>query len=95
MGVTEGTVRRFIGAHYGGRASGPKALGGGAWSRAFGFTLDGRPVVVRLGQYPNDFEKDRIMGAFSTPELPIPKRRCVNWGSARRVTLSSQNGRRA
>lgn len=66
-------VERFLSAHYGGRAGRPTPLGAGAWSRAYAFTLDGRDAVARFGLYKDDFEKDRVMGAYSSPRLPIPR----------------------
>jgi hygromycin-B 4-O-kinase len=63
----------FINDHFGGRAGEPTRLSGGDWSRAYGLTVDGREVVVRLGIHGGDYEKDRIMAVRSSDELPIPK----------------------
>lgn len=73
MPMTDDAVARFIYARHGARASRPTALGAGAWSRAYAFTLDGQPVVARFGAYASDFAKDRIMGGFSCRDLPIPR----------------------
>lgn len=48
-------------------------LGAGQWSRAYAFTLDGQELVARFGAYVDDFEKDRVMSAYSSPRLPIPE----------------------
>ena len=66
-------AQRFIENHYGERAGPLNPLGSGDWSRAYAFELDGREVVVRFGAYAEDFAKDRIMAAFSSPRLPIPE----------------------
>ena len=45
----------------------------GAWSRCFGFTAEGEPLVVRFGRHVADFETDRLAHQFASPSLPIPK----------------------
>lgn len=65
-------ARAFLRDRYGSTAGPPSALGAGAWSRAYAFTLDGRQVVVRFGGYREDFEKDRVMARYSRAPLPIP-----------------------
>jgi len=61
-------LRRF-----GGRARDLSFLAAGEWSTAYGFVLDGREAVVRVGRHVDDFAKDRVMGGFSTRILPIPR----------------------
>ena len=68
-----------------GRARDVAELGGGDWSRAFSFQLDGRDLVARFGRYGEDFAKDQQAMAFAGPDLPVPEvletgaraRRCV------------------
>ncbi|MGN6033712.1 MAG: hypothetical protein ACTHQE_18805, partial [Thermomicrobiales bacterium] len=48
-------------------------LGSGAWSRAFGFTADGRALVARVGRHVDDFHRDRLAAAFGSEVLPIPQ----------------------
>jgi hygromycin-B 4-O-kinase len=67
------TANRFVKAHFGNRAQYLAPLGSGDWSRAYSFMLDGREMVIRFGSYLDDFEKDRVMGAYSMAALPIPK----------------------
>ena len=57
---------------YGKRATILHALGAGAWSQAYAFTLDGQPAVIRFGHYADDFRKDQAMAAHSCPALPVP-----------------------
>ena len=47
-------------------------LHGGEWSRAFAFRSEDRELVVRFGQYREDYEKDRIAADWVKPGLPIP-----------------------
>lgn len=47
-------------------------VGEGAWSRCFGFVLDGAPMVVRFGRLVEDFEKDRFAGSLRRAGLPVP-----------------------
>lgn len=73
MGLSLDTADRFIAGRYGARAGPLAPLGAGEWSRAYAFTLDGRDMVVRFGVHVSDFSKDRIMGTFASPRLPIPR----------------------
>ena len=62
----------FLADRYAGRAAGVGRLGGGDWSRAYSFELDGRALVARFGGYRQDFEKDRAATMFAGPDLPVP-----------------------
>jgi hygromycin-B 4-O-kinase len=62
----------FLADRYAGRAAGVGRLGGGDWSRAYSFELDGRALVARFGGYRQDFEKDRSATMFAGPDLPVP-----------------------
>jgi len=66
-------AQQFIRSRYGNRAGELSALGAGEWSRAFAFTLDGRRMVARFGRHGEDFAKDAVMAAHSSPGLPIPR----------------------
>jgi len=66
-------AQRFIESRYGKRAGELSALGAGEWSWAFAFTLDGRRMVARFGRHGEDFAKDTVMAAHSSPGLPIPQ----------------------
>ena len=63
---------RFVADHYGRRAADVRALGAGAWSRAYAFILDGHAAVIRFGQHVEDFRKDQVMAAHSCAALPVP-----------------------
>jgi hygromycin-B 4-O-kinase len=65
-------AQRFVAETYGERATILHALGAGAWSQAYAFTLDGQPAVIRFGHYVDDFRKDQAMAAHSCPALPVP-----------------------
>ena len=54
-------AQRFVAETYGERATILRALGAGAWSQAYAFTLDGEPAVIRFGHYVDDFRKDQAM----------------------------------
>lgn len=64
-------VARFLGERFEG-AGAVELLKGGAWSSAFGFQASGRERVARFGQHREDYEKDRIAGAWAAVGLPIP-----------------------
>lgn len=48
-------------------------IGKGAWSRCFGFRQGVEDLVIRFGQYVEDFEKDRLAHRYAAPDLPIPE----------------------
>lgn len=75
--VDEAFAEKFLLAHFSGARAGPEVadvelVGEGAWSRCFGFTLGGTPMVVRFGLHVEDFDKDRFAGSLHGPSLPIP-----------------------
>lgn len=78
--VELGAAAGFLAERYAGRAEDVRELGGGDWSRAFAFRLDGRELVARFGQYGEDFAMDRQAMAFAGPDLPVP--RVLETGSA-------------
>ncbi len=65
----------FLAGRYGGRACDVSELGGGDWSRAFSFRLDGRDLVARFGRYGEDFARDQEAMAFAgrPPVRRIPR----------------------
>jgi hygromycin-B 4-O-kinase len=66
-------VLNFLADRYGEGVDHVEVLGGGDWSRAFGFQHEGRDLVVRFGVWRDDFEKDRMAMAFAGPGLPVPR----------------------
>lgn len=66
-------VRKLAEAQWGGTAEGLKSLGSGEWSTAYAFNLRGVPLVLRIGKFRGDFNKDRVMGQYASPILPIPR----------------------
>ena len=48
-------------------------IGEGAWSRCFGFRRGDEELVIRFGNYLDDFRKDQLAAAYATPDLPIPE----------------------
>jgi hygromycin-B 4-O-kinase len=55
----------------GARVKSISAMQAGEWSHAYAFDLDGAGYVIRFSAPEEDFAKDRIAGAWSTPALPI------------------------
>ncbi len=78
--VGRGEAAGFLAERYAGRARDVAELGGGDWSRAFSFRLDGCDLVARFGQYGEDFARDQQAMALSGPDLPVP--RVLETGSA-------------
>jgi len=48
-------------------------LAGGEWSRAYAFRDGNRDLVVRVGAYVEDFQKDRFAMRFASSDLPVPR----------------------
>jgi hygromycin-B 4-O-kinase len=70
--VVLGEAAGFLASRYSGRARDVAELGGGDWSRAFSFRLDGRDLVARFGRYGEDYARDQQAMAFAGPDLPVP-----------------------
>jgi hygromycin-B 4-O-kinase len=64
---------RFVSQRFGDGAGPVEHVGDGAWSRCFGFTLEGSELVIRFGRHLEDFERDRIAAHFAARNLPIPQ----------------------
>ena len=62
----------FLTNRYGSHVADISHLGGGDWSRAFSFQLDGRDLVARFGLHVEDFLKDQKAMSFAGPDLPVP-----------------------
>jgi aminoglycoside phosphotransferase (APT) family kinase protein len=71
--VLPSEAAQFLAQRYAGQARDVAELGGGDWSRAFSFRLDGRDLVARFGHYGEDFAKDQQAMAFAGPDLPVPE----------------------
>jgi hygromycin-B 4-O-kinase len=54
-------------------ASNVALIGEGAWSRCFGFLQGDEDLVIRFGNFVDDFRKDQLAHAYDAPDLPIPE----------------------
>jgi hygromycin-B 4-O-kinase len=54
-------------------ASQVEFVGAGAWSQCFGFRQDDKELVVRFGNYLDDFQTDKVAFKYNQPDLPIPE----------------------
>lgn len=63
----------FLTRHLGTAPAAITRLGEGAWSRCYGFAVDGQELVIRFGQYVSDFRKDQRAHAYAGPDLPVPE----------------------
>lgn len=71
-------AQSFLFERYDGRAANLELVGEGAWSRCYGFVVDGQELVVRFGRQLADFTKDQRASDFAGPGLPVP--RCLDVG---------------
>src|SRR4051812_18043276 len=81
-------VRAFLAERLGAAVRETAPLDAGAWSRAYSFRLADEEFVVRFGDHPEDYLKDRRMEAFSSPDLPIPEVLEVGEALGRHFTVS-------
>lgn len=65
-------VAALLGRIHATPVTGLEALSGGFWSAAFGYRVDGRDLVIRLGSVREGFEADRDAMAYDGPDLPVP-----------------------
>ncbi len=56
-----------------GDVAGVEAIGAGEWSQAFSFRVGQQHRVIRFGEFPEDYAKDRVAFGFAAPNLPIPE----------------------
>lgn len=66
-------AQAFLENRFGIDADDVEHVGEGAWSRCFGFMLNGSEMVIRFGRHVDDFQRDRIASRFSARDLPIPQ----------------------
>lgn len=71
--VTVEQAHAFLVSHCSTRVTDVALVGEGAWSRCFGFRQGDQALVIRFGNYVDDFEKDQVAYRYATPDLPIPK----------------------
>jgi hypothetical protein len=82
-------AENFLQEHFHPAVSDVEEIGAGAWSRCFGFRVGDEELVVRFGQYMDDFVKDRrayayhaiiwtrTVGWLSPPLWSMPWKPCV------------------
>jgi len=71
-GVNQEQATAFLNKYYKGAVTDIALVGEGAWSRCFGFQQDGADLVIRFGNYVDDFQTDDVAQQYATPALPIP-----------------------
>lgn len=71
-GVSVAQARGFLRVHHGHDIGPLELVGEGGWSRAFGYKVGERDLVVRFGGFVEDFEKDRLASTYASPALPVP-----------------------
>lgn len=73
MGLSLAAVAAFLKSHLGTEVSQLTAVGAGAWSSCFAFEYQAQELVIRFGQYPDDFAKDQRAYSYSSADLPVPE----------------------
>lgn len=62
----------FVADRFGPAVGEVTPVGQGEWSRAYAFRHGGAEYVIRFGNFPEDFAKDRLAARYGSGELPIP-----------------------
>ena len=70
--VTASQAHAFLAGYLDTEPCAVELIGEGAWSRCFGFRRGDEELVIRFGNYVDDFRKDEIAAAYATPDLPVP-----------------------
>lgn len=65
-------VTAFLASHHGAPVTGLELLSGGSWSAAYGYRVDDRGLVLRLGSDAAWFETDRHAMTYEREGLPVP-----------------------
>jgi aminoglycoside phosphotransferase (APT) family kinase protein len=66
-------VRAFLSDLHGAEVDEVESLAGGSWSSAYGYRVEDRQLVLRLGTVGEGFEMDRDAMRFDGPDLPVPE----------------------
>ena len=66
-------ARTFLAGYYRLEPLDVALIGAGAWSRCFGFRHGDAELAIRFGKYVEDFQKDQLAHAYTSPDLPIPQ----------------------
>lgn len=76
-------IRDWLASRHRSEIRGLEALPAGYWSAAFGYEVDGRELVLRVGTQPEGFVMDRLAHEYRRPGLPIPEcstsAKCSEW----------------
>ncbi len=65
-------VAAFLAEHHGVPVTDLELLSGGSWSAAYGYRVDDRELVLRLGRRPEWFAIERKAMAYARDGLPVP-----------------------
>lgn len=71
--VTIDQAHIFLQTHLNTQPQALTLLGAGAWSRCYGYRVDGVEYAIRFGAHVEDFRKDQRAAAYASTNLPIPK----------------------
>lgn len=71
--TTPSDVSRLLREQLGIDADEVSLIGAGAWSQCFGFRSPDGEFVIRLGQFVDDFERDRLAYRYNSVDLPVPE----------------------
>lgn len=73
-------IRDFLAARLSKPVTDLSRIGHGEWSRAYAFRCAGADYIARFSAVEEDFAKDRLAAAYTSPALPIP--RLLDMGTA-------------
>ncbi len=77
LDISSEQAQDFLREHFHPDSFAVEEIGAGAWSRCFGFRCGDEELVVRFGQYMDDFQKDQRAYLYAASGLPIPEVKAI------------------
>jgi hygromycin-B 4-O-kinase len=73
MNLIPRQIQTFLAHHFDSEVSDIEVVGAGAWSTCYGFRKDNEELVIRFGNYVDDFKQDQLAYSYHNKDLPVPK----------------------
>ncbi len=88
---SDDAVIAFLRDHHGAEVRDLEPLGGGYWSAAYGYNLDGEELVLRLNDGPDGFRSDQAAMTYDARGLPVPEVLVIGEGLGRWFAVSRRH----
>lgn len=84
-------VADFLLEHHGAEPTDLEALRGGFWSAAYGYRVDDRQLVLRIGDDPHGFRADEPANGYRSPDVQVPEVLTIGEGFGRWFAISRRH----